>query len=114
MKIITADERMREKAGVKMLLVGPAKIGKTTQLRTLDPERTLFVDLEAGDLAVRDVRVDALRPQTWEQCRDLACFLTGPNPALPNGQPTSFGVANGRSSSKAKRLRESFPALLTR
>jgi hypothetical protein len=83
MKIISADERMREKAGVKMLFIGPAKIGKTTQLRTLDPERTLFVDLEAGDLAVQDVPVDTLRPQTWEQCRDLACFLTGPNPALP-------------------------------
>jgi len=83
MRIVTADERLREKSGVKLLLVGPAKIGKTTQLRTLDSKRTLFLDLEAGDLAVQDVPVDALRPQTWEECRDLACFLTGPNPALP-------------------------------
>jgi hypothetical protein len=52
-------------------------------LRTLDPERTLFLDLEAGDLAVKDVPVDTLRPETWEQCRDLACFLTGPNASLP-------------------------------
>src|SRR6516162_8103238 len=83
MRIISADERLREKSGVKMLLVGPAKIGKTTQLRTLDSKRTLFLDLEAGDLAVQDVPVDTLRPQTWEECRDLACFLTGPNPSLP-------------------------------
>jgi AAA domain len=83
MKIITADERLREKSGVKMLIVGPAKIGKTSQLRTLDPQRTLFIDLEAGDLAVRDWPVATLRPQTWPQCRDLACFLTGPNPSLP-------------------------------
>lgn len=83
MKIITADERLREKSGVKMLIVGPAKIGKTSQLRTLDPQRTLFIDLEAGDLAVRDWPVATLRPQTWQQCRDLACFLTGPNPSLP-------------------------------
>jgi hypothetical protein len=86
MKIISADERLREKSGAKILIVGPAKVGKTSLLRTLDPERTLFLDLEAGDLAVKDVPVDTLRPETWEQCRDLACFLTGPNPAL---SPTS-------------------------
>jgi hypothetical protein len=82
-KIITADERLAEKSGAKILIVGPAKVGKTSLLRTVDPERTLFIDLEAGDLAVKDVPVDTLRPETWEQCRDLACFLTGPNPSLP-------------------------------
>jgi hypothetical protein len=66
-----------------MLIVGPAKIGKTSLLRTVDPKRVLFIDLEAGDLAVKDVPVDTLRPQTWEECRDLACVLTGPNPSLP-------------------------------
>jgi hypothetical protein len=83
MKIITADERLREKSGVKMLIVGPAKIGKTSLLRTVDPARTLFLDLESGDLAVKDVPVATLRPQTWDECRNLACFLTGPNPSLP-------------------------------
>jgi hypothetical protein len=92
MRIISADERLREKSGVKMLLVGPAKIGKTSRLRDLDPKRTLFIDLEAGDLAVKDVPVDTLRPQTWEECRDLACVLTGPNPSLP---PTAcYSVAH--------------------
>jgi hypothetical protein len=83
MKIISADERLREKAGAKVLIVGPPKVGKTSLLRTIDPTTTLFIDLEAGDLAVRDVPIDTLRPKTWEECRDLACFLTGPNPALP-------------------------------
>ena len=32
MRIITADERLREKSGVKMLIAGPPKIGKTTLL----------------------------------------------------------------------------------
>jgi hypothetical protein len=82
-KIITADERLREKSGVKMLLTGPPKVGKTSQLRTLDPKRVLFCDFEAGDLSVKDVPIDTLRPQTWNECRDLACFLAGPNPALP-------------------------------
>lgn len=83
LKIISADERMTQDKGVKALIVGPAGVGKTTLLRTLDPTNTLFIDLEAGDLAVQDVKTDTMRPRTWEECRDLACFLGGPNPALP-------------------------------
>lgn len=83
LKIITADERMQQDKGVKALIVGPAGVGKTSLLRTLDPETTLFVDLEAGDLAVQDVQIDSLRPRTWDECRDIACYLGGPNPALP-------------------------------
>jgi hypothetical protein len=83
LKIISADERMAQDKGVKALIVGPAGVGKTTLLRTLDPMSTLFIDLEAGDLAVQDVKADTLRPRTWEECRDLAVYLGGPNPALP-------------------------------
>lgn len=83
LKIISADERMAQDKGVKALIVGPAGVGKTTLLRTLDPKTTLFVDLEAGDLAVQDVKVDTFQPRTWEECRDLTCYLAGPNPALP-------------------------------
>ena len=42
-----------------MLIIGPTGVGKTTLLRTLDPamlSSTLFVDIEAGDLAVRIFR----------------------------------------------------------
>ena len=83
LKIITADERMAQDKGVKALVVGPAGVGKTTLLRTLDTRSTLFVDLEAGDLAVRDLDVDTFQPRTWEECRDLCVYLAGPNPALP-------------------------------
>jgi AAA domain len=83
MKIITADQRLAEKSGAKILLAGPPKVGKTSLLRTTAAERTLFIDLEAGDQAVMDVPVATLRPQTWDECRNLACFLTGPNPSLP-------------------------------
>ena len=85
LRIIKADERLAEVRGPKILLVGQPGIGKTSQLRTLDPQRTLFVDLEAGDLAVQDFPVDQIRARTWEECRDLACFLAGPNEALPPG-----------------------------
>jgi len=83
LKIISADERMAQDKGVKALIVGPAGVGKTTLLRTLNPKTTLFIDLEAGDLAVQDVKVDTFQPRTWEECRDLAVYLGGPNPALP-------------------------------
>src|SRR4051794_9684294 len=83
-KIITADERLASPRGVKALILGPPGVGKTSLLRTVDPKRTLFVDLEAGDLAVQDVAVDTLRPKTWDECRNLAAFLGGPNPAMPH------------------------------
>ena len=87
--IITADQRMREKKGVKLVLLGKSGIGKTTQLKTLPEDKTLFVDLEAGDLAVKDWRGDCVRPTTWPEFRDLVVFLAGPNPALPPEAPYS-------------------------
>jgi hypothetical protein len=86
MKIITADERLAEKSGPKIQIVGPSGVGKTSLLRTLRAEMlasTLFVDIEAGDIAVSDLQVASVRPRTWDECRDLACVLGGPNPALP-------------------------------
>lgn len=88
-RIISADERAQEFGGVKALILGPYGIGKTSLLRTLDAPSTLFVDGEAGDLAVQDVPVDTIRPQTWPECRNLAAFIGGPNPALPDTAPYS-------------------------
>jgi AAA domain-containing protein len=81
-RVITADERIIERKGVKLLLVGPVGVGKTYSLRSLPLDLTLFVDIEAGDLALAGVAVDTLRPRTWSECQDLACALGGPNPAV--------------------------------
>jgi hypothetical protein len=83
MKIIGADQRLAEPRGVKALVVGPTGVGKTSLLRTLDPVRTLFVDIEAGDLSVQDVPVDAIRLGDWPTARDLACRIGGPNSSFP-------------------------------
>jgi AAA domain len=83
MKIISADERLAEVRGVKMLVVGPPGIGKTSLLRTLKATSTLFVDAEAGDLAVQDLHVDTIRIDDWDTARNLACRVGGPNPSFP-------------------------------
>ena len=87
--IITADQRLAERRGVKGVLVGKSGIGKTSQLWTLKPSATLFFDLEAGDLAVEGWTGDTVRPRTWQECRDFAVFIGGPNPALRDDQPYS-------------------------
>jgi hypothetical protein len=52
---------------------------------------TLLVDLEAGDLPVADLPIASVRPQTWADCRDLACAVGGADPARAPGAPYSQG-----------------------
>jgi hypothetical protein len=89
MQVISASERLREPRGAKILLLGQPGVGKTSQLRALDPARTLFIDVEAGDLAVLDVPVPSIRPQDWPTARDLACRIGGPNKSFPPTAPYS-------------------------
>ncbi len=84
--IISADERLAERRGVKGCIFGKSGIGKTSLLWTLDAPSTLFFDLEAGDLAIEGWAGDTIRPRTWAECRDFAVFIGGPNPALREDQ----------------------------
>ena len=84
-----ADQRMAEKRGIKGVILGKSGIGKTSLLWTMEAESTLFFDLEAGDLAIEGWAGDSVRPQTWQECRDFAVFIGGPNPALREDQPYS-------------------------
>ena len=87
--IISADERLKETKGIKGCIFGKSGIGKTSLLWTLPAEKTLFFDLEAGDLAIEGWPGDTIRPRTWQECRDFAAFIGGPNPALRDDQPYS-------------------------
>ena len=84
--IISADQRLAEQRGVKGTIFGKSGIGKTSLLWTLEPATTLFIDLEAGDLAIEGWSGDSVRPRTWTECRDFAVFIGGPNPALRDDQ----------------------------
>jgi hypothetical protein len=64
-------------------MLGKSGIGKTTRLKDLDPATTLFLDIEAGDLAVADWPGDTIRPASWPESRDFFVFLAGPDKSLP-------------------------------
>lgn len=87
--IISAEERLRERHSAKVGLVGFPGAGKTSQLKTLPADKTLFIDLEAGDLAVKDWPGDTVRPRTWGEFRDIVVFLAGPLPTATTEQAFS-------------------------
>jgi len=92
MKIVSATERLAQRAGIKGIIVGPAGIGKTSLLHTLDPDKTLFVNAEAGELSVQEWTGDMVRLRAWPDARNLAAIVGGPNPAY--AQDENYSAAH--------------------
>ena len=89
LRIITADQRLKEKRGIKGVLTGVSGIGKTTQLKTLKSSTALFLNLEAGELAVQEWPGDEIRIRDWEGARDIGCWIGGSNSAMRDDQAYS-------------------------
>lgn len=92
--IIKASERLARPARVNIALFARAGVGKTTQATTLDPATTMFIDLEAGTLAlgswagdIFDVRgfAGGIGAHPWEFLRGLAVYIGGPDPSDTTG-----------------------------
>jgi hypothetical protein len=105
LRIITADRRLAEASGkTTIALFGPSGVGKTSLLKTLQPEVTLCIDLEAGLKSVQDWRGDAIPIRTFADAIDIACLIGGIDPAAD---------ANGFFSEPHYQfLRESYPDLV--
>ena len=77
------------KRGVKGVIYGQPGVGKTSLIRTLDPNSTLVLDLEAGLLSIGDHPVDSRPIRKWEEARMFASALGGTNPNAEPGKPYS-------------------------
>jgi hypothetical protein len=90
MRIVTPEEHQAEPRGARILIIGPFGVGKTSLTRSLgDPATALFIDVDNGALAIDDVPVPHVRPQTWPELRDLIVRIAGPNRSFQPNEPYS-------------------------
>jgi hypothetical protein len=92
LRVLDASARLAAPLHPKVLITGPTGVGKTSLLRTLSSEllsTTLLVELESGDYPIAHLLLASAHPQTWEDCRNVACVLGGPDPARAPGSPYS-------------------------
>lgn len=64
-----------------MAIFGPSGAGKTTLLKTLPPEKTVCIDLEAGLKSVQGWRGHSVPVREFADALDIACLIGGINPA---------------------------------
>lgn len=82
LRILSADERLREAQGkTTMAIFGPSGGGKTTLLTTMPEEQTVCLDFEAGLKSVQHWRGDSLPIRRFADAVDIACLIGGANPA---------------------------------
>lgn len=82
-QIITADERLsRANDKTSLAIFGPPGVGKTSLLRSLPPEQTVCLDLEAGLKAVQDWQGASIPLRSFTDFQDLVALIGGPEPGV--------------------------------
>lgn len=82
LRILSADERLREAQGkTTMAIFGPSGGGKTTLITTMPEDQTVCLDFEAGLKSVQHWRGDSLPIRRFADAVDIACLIGGANPA---------------------------------
>ncbi len=95
LRILTADERLREAQGkTTMAIFGPSGGGKTTLLTTMPEEQTVCLDFEAGLKSVQGWKGDSISIRRFAEGR------REPDPAAGQGHRsgrcrTPFGCRDG-------------------
>jgi AAA domain-containing protein len=88
LRIVTADERLSTANNKTSLAIfGPPGVGKTSLLRTLPPDRSLCLDLEAGLKSVQDWPGASISIRSYTDFQDIVVLLAGPDLAV---EPTKW------------------------
>jgi hypothetical protein len=91
-ELVTADERLADVNNKTSLAIfGRQKIGKTSLIKTCDPTKTLFCNLEAGMKSLQDYRGPSITLRTYTDAKDIACLIGGVDPAAHPGKQTKDG-----------------------
>lgn len=98
-RIVTADERLATANNKTSLAIfGPPGSGKTSLLKTLPPDQTVCLDLEAGMKSVQDWPGDSIPIRSFVDFRDLAVLIGGADPAAdPNTWYSAQHLQHARS-----------------
>jgi hypothetical protein len=87
--IISPEQRMAQ-AKATVLIAAPQGYGKTYQANFLEQqERCMFLNSESGDLSAMGYSGPMLNIESWQQARDYAVLLTGPDKSRAEGEPYS-------------------------
>lgn len=81
--ITTAHERRTSKNKTSLAIFGPYGVGKTSLLKTLPPEFTLCLDIEAGLKSVQSWEGDSLEIRDFRDFQDIVALIAGPDMTAP-------------------------------
>ena len=101
--IIGADERLAQRKGIKGVIFGRSGIGKTSLLWTLNASTTLFLDLEAGDLAVEGWRSTRSGPAPGRNAATSRCSSAGRTRRCARTSPTARRISTRSAGATAIR-----------